>query len=420
MIVTPRHQPPVPVEDRPERPHRLSLTWLEGFLRCHRSALLSIRYGGGTGSHAMGRGSVVHEVIHRGTNAILEHGGRFFDETGTAQVDGQIPPDLAKALLAEVYADPRFTVPADDWDYMRQCAYHWAKYTILDPDEILGVEQLLVWDVGDWRISGKVDLAWMRGDKVGVIDYKTARRPLTVEEFKESFKTKAYALLLAYGKPVTVSEGPERIETVEPHSLGESSQFFEVTEVYPGVIWDRDEPTERMAHRERTLTRVDLVEERVMFESLLAQVSEVFETGQWDAVPGDDQCGKCPARGACPLPNAVLPLTGAISTPEEAEHYAMASFFLEAEKKAVDKALKAYVPEHGPIPLGDGYEYAVAPEKKTSVNREQLAADIAAGTAGPFDDYVKTSYSNRFGRRKAEVVETEPTLDEKYGAEAPF
>lgn len=432
LIVTPRNQPPVPLALRPARPHRLSFTWLSHFARCKHSALLYTRYGGGPASHEMDRGSVIHDCIARLANECLEQG------------EPTIPFDLAKAVLSEVMADPRYTIAPEEWDYARQCVYHWARYTGLNLDQVLGVEQLLVWDATpDWRISGKADFCWRDRETIGVIDWKSARWPLTQEAFDNSLQTKLYSLLLAYGKPVTAepcpacqpgnvaaSDDPEEwacphgcnrgyIETVEPHSLGEGAQFFHIAESYPGVIWDKDEPTERIASRERTLTRAELLDEKAAVEALLAQVSEVFESGQWDAVPGDDQCGKCPARRDCPLPPVLLPAPGLIGTAEEAEHFAVASFFLESEKKDVDAALKAWNEAHGPIPLGDDLEYDVAPERKSAIDKAKLGADIAAGSAGPIEDYTKVSYSNRFMRRKtgkaAEARESKEALSGASG-----
>jgi hypothetical protein len=200
MAVTARNQPPLPLELRPERPARLSQTWLQHYQRCKHSAYLYLKYRGAVSGPQMERGSLFHEVVSRLTNDAIENGWT------------SIPHEVAKAALFEVFAEGDFTVPATEWDTVRRCVFNWAENTKIDPDKILGVEQLVVLDIAGWRISGKIDLAWSDGVTVAIRDYKTSPHPLTKEEFEQSFQQKVYSLLAAYGQPVTVSPAAVRLQ----------------------------------------------------------------------------------------------------------------------------------------------------------------------------------------------------------------
>jgi hypothetical protein len=52
-----RNQPPMPEGERPERPSRLSQTFLRHAANCPRSGALYLLFGGGAGSHEMDRGT---------------------------------------------------------------------------------------------------------------------------------------------------------------------------------------------------------------------------------------------------------------------------------------------------------------------------------------------------------------------------
>lgn len=418
-MITARNQPPLPLELRPERPARLSQTWLSHFQRCKHSAYLYSKYRGATTSPVMERGSLFHEVVARLTSEALDQGW------------DRIPHEVAKAALFEVYAEGKFTVPATEWDHVRRCVFNWAENTVLEPDKILGVEQLVVLDLGDWRVSGKLDLCWQDEQTVGIRDYKTSPHPLTKEEFEQSFQTKVYSLLLAYGKPVTVERCPERcspmpvcetcggrayIETLEPYALGEGAQHFDIAEVYPALVFDDG----GLMERRRVMSRAELLDERSMLEALLEQVTVAFDTGEWPAVPSDDACGKCPCRRDCPLPDQLLPFT-AIETPEEAEHYALAMDILDRERKDVVKALKAYIKngkgEPRPIPLGNGLQLNFV---KVEVNETDYSAyqeAVSSGQPVSLDDYRGKRIQTSF--KPEPVPEVEMTADERWGETMP-
>jgi hypothetical protein len=429
MIVTPRNQAPLPLELRPEKPARLSQTWLSNYLRCKHSAYLYTKYRGATASHAMDRGSLFHETVSRLTNDALDHGWT------------SIPTEVAKACLFEVYAEGNYTVPAEEWDFLRRCVHNWAENTVLEPDKILGVEQLAVMDIGDWRISGKLDLCWSNETTVGIRDYKTSPHPLTKEEYEQSFQAKCYSLLLAYGYPVTVSDcecqgtgqllvdmgdqivpcsfcgGKGYTETVEPYPLGQGAQHFDIAEVYPALVFDDG----GLMERRRVLSRAELLDERSMLEALLAQVSKSFDEGHWPAVPSDDACGKCPARRDCPLPKTLLPFDG-IDTPEEAEHFAMAADLLDLERKSIQKALKAWVKNKDggaprPIPLGNGLQLAFVKQEVNETDYEGFKGAQAAGKMVDLDDFRSKRIQTSF--KPEPIPQREPTPDEKWGDTMP-
>ena len=452
MPVTPRNQPPLPLELRPERPARLSQTWLQHYQRCKRSAFLYLRYRGATTSPQMERGSLAPEVMATLTN----------DALGSGEV--AIPHELAKAALFDLYASGEFNVPATEWDHVRRCVYNWAAATEAQPDprtfsgplpvdKILGVEQLVVWDIGDWRISGKLDLIWRDGVTVVVRDYKTSPSALTQEQFDQSFQQKVYSLLAAYGQPVTVApcnrcegggelfglEAPDDVqpcpdcngkgytETLEPYPLGEGAQFFDIAEVYPALAFEEG----GLMQRQRTMSRTELLDERSMLEALLEQVSKSFDSGEWPAVPSDDACEKCACRRDCPLPEQLLPFT-AIDTPEEAEHFALASDVLAREKADVDKALKAWVKNGGkikrgehhisggdgprPIDLGNGMQLNFVPVEVNETDYKGFREAQAQGKVVSLDEFAGKRIQTSF---KPEPI-PEPTADEKWGESAPW
>lgn len=446
MIVTPRNQAPLPLELRPERPARLSQTWLSNYQRCKHSAYLYSRYRGAVTSPEMERGSLFHEVVQTLTNEALDNGWPT------------IPHEMAKAALFDLYASGRFTVPASEWDHVRRCVYNWAAATEAEPseksfggplplDKILGTEVLVVMDIGGWRVSGKIDLAWKDAATVAIRDYKTALHPLTQDEFDKSFQQIVYSLLAAYGQPVTVEpcecqgtgqllvdmgdrvetcgfcNGKGYTETLEPYPLGEGAAHFDIAEVYPALRFEDDGT---VMQRRRVMSRNELLDERSMLEALLQQVSHSFDSGEWPALPSDDACSKCPAQRDCPLPPQLLPFD-AIDTPEEAQHYAMAEQLLKLERDNIVKALKAWV-KNGrgkknpdapprPIDLGNGTQLNFVPVEVNTTDYDGYRAAVSAGKVVDLDEFRGKRIQTSF---KAEPVPaSELTADEKWGETLP-
>lgn len=407
-----RHQPPA--ESVPERPERVSVTGLDRFSLCPRSYLLGLLYDGGAPSGAMARGSLFHAVVARLTEEAMEQG------------EEKVPPDVAKAALAEMYATGDYVVPASEWDLLRVSLWHWAEHFIVKADEILGVEQLMVWDVGGWRLSGKVDLASVDGKHVSVTDYKTGFAIPTQEAFDSSLQTIAYACMLAYGTPVTIREcecqgtgkqltnmgdtivtcpfcdGRGRTEEVEPYPLGHGAEHFTVREVYPAILFS---DPDRLATRERTLTRAELLDERTMIEALVQSVAKAFETGRFDAIPGETQCSRCPCRKDCPLPEQILPYAGSIESVEEAQHFAFARALLAQESKDVNAAVKKWIEQNGPIPLADGVQLELKVSESVETDRKKLNADIESGASvTDLAPYLKKRSSSRLSEQKVDVA----------------
>lgn len=449
MIVTPRNQAPLPIELRPERPARLSQTWLSNYSRCKHSAFLYTKYRGAVTSPQMERGSLAHEVWQVLTNEALDNGWPT------------IPHEMAKAALFDLYASGRFTVPPDEWDHVRRCVFNWAAATEAETtgtgfggplplDKILGVETLVVMEIGDWTISGKLDLAWRDEITVYIRDYKTAMHPLTQEEFNHSLQQKVYSLLAAFGQPVAVSmcedcggigrrevmrgaehdedpcpgcNGKGYIETPEPYPLGEGAQHFDIAEVYPALRFEDDGT---LMQRGRTMSRTELLDERSMLEALLEQVTHSYDSGEWPALPSDDACGKCPAQRDCPLPPQLLPFDS-IDTPEEAQHFAMASELLKLEKGSIDKALKAWV-KNGkgkknpnaaprPIDLGNGTQLNFVPQEVNTTDYDGYREAVSQGKVVDLEEFRGKRIQTSF---KAEPIPArEESQDEKWGETLP-
>src|SRR5205085_1127581 len=133
-----------------------------------------------------------------------------------------IPPEIVKAIVNEVLADPQFHVPIDEHDYLRESAYRWASNFVVPPQEqILALESLFVLDLGGFQVRGKIDYAEALdgGAAVAVKDWKSSRALPAFEEIArkrpdgslaaKNMQLIVYALLLAFGVPVRFEECPE-------------------------------------------------------------------------------------------------------------------------------------------------------------------------------------------------------------------
>jgi PD-(D/E)XK nuclease superfamily protein len=113
----------------------VSATFLRHLNLCARSAFLYQRYKGQALTVEMQRGKLGHRALELATRTIIQNGER------------NIPPELAKAVLDEVIADPEYWCPIEHHDYVREAVYRWAAHTIMDPAYVVAVETLFELDV---------------------------------------------------------------------------------------------------------------------------------------------------------------------------------------------------------------------------------------------------------------------------------
>jgi RecB family exonuclease len=400
---------------------------------CPRSAALYMRHEGGVGSHEMHRGSAFHKFAERVVLELIDRG------------ENQMPWEVAKDLMAEVVADhPEWVIPPREMDHLRLMAFHFADTFVVDPGRVVAVEKPFEAEVGGFRVRGKVDLA-VRLDDGGVAlkDWKTSPALATQEDIEGSFQLPLYALLVGEGYPVReepcpdhpserldepagclVCGGTGRVETPEPR-IGERFTWFDLSEVYPRLEpWD-EQGGKVLAHRDRRMSRHELVDHRLYIEGLVAKLRHGLDTGLWPAVPDPDgHCNTCAAPQECPIPAAVRGSGSPIESLGQAEDVGVQVAFEEKALRARKAELREYAKANDvEIPCGPnevwGFETVESEEwvtgKKigrptTADAREQfqaaLARAIEQGEEFRYEEYRKPRQSTNFKRRKVTADES--------------
>ena len=421
-----RRQPPLPEDQRPERPSRLSQTMLRHFANCRHSAYLYLKFRGGPGSHQMERGTALHRVAERMGKEALETG------------EPTVPHELVREIVNEVVADPDILIAPSEIDGLHVQAYHLAQALAFDPETLVGIERKVVMEIGGWRIVGKIDVAWVVELTAGVRDYKTTMNlpdnsawgPGITDDGKKRirrflFQALLYALLLKYGRPVsrcdtcegrgyaatdcgfcggkpvgdaaTWLDGKPRPaaacprcgetsewcvdcdgagEIIEDTPLAPRAEKFDVGEWYPAYMYEDDQGAQRLVERSTVIELPELENHRRWLEALVGKVDHAFESGEWPAVPGS-HCNECPAQRLCPIP-AVLrerafdPETGEVIVVDsnEAARAALAlRDRLNADAAELWEQAKAWADQGNVIVVGDQV-YEFQPQTTKSVKKK--------------------------------------------------
>ena len=339
-----------PVEENIERPATLSQTLLAKYDTCPRSAYLYRLLNGGKPSHAMARGSALHETVDQAIQLM-----RAQEE---ATMPGDVATELADAVMAE---HPEWVLRAHDQDVVRLCAYNWAEATVLDFDILLGAEIMLTIELGGFTVRGRIDLAEAKGHTAYLHDYKTSLRIRTKEEVEESFQGKLYALLVLFG--------------VDPETgltLGSGLQDVFFYEEYPRYRTDEGP----LMAREASWTKAEIFEFRGGLERNIANFEDALSTGDWPARDGS-WCTECPAEQLCPIP-AHLREVESIASEADAEDAFSQWFALGKERERYARMMRGWVDENGPIYVGDyaydarvedGHKVKKWPEFLTAIHR---------------------------------------------------
>lgn len=449
-----RNQPPLADHERPDRPSRLSQSFLRHYANCPRSGAFYLLFRGGAPSHPMGRGSAAHLIAERMGKHALEYG------------EATVPHELVREIVNEVVADPSVHVAPSEIDFLHTIAYHLAEALAFDPETIVGLERKVVMEIGGWRVVGKIDLAWVAGERAGVKDYKTSLNlpdnsawgPAETDDGKKRirrflFQTLLYALLLKYGRPVALCDmcggtgeppagSPFREtcpicdgegEMTEDTPLAPRAQEFEIAEVYPAYMYEDDSGVKRLAERSTTITLDELENHRRWLEALIGKVDYAFDTGEWPAVPGS-HCAECPAQSLCPIPavlrGGVIDLdTGEVIGPIDSTATARRALALRDrlmhESGELWEAVKAWADQGNVIIVGD-QAYEFTPSSTTSVRKSKGkndwdglvdAIDRAAETGEDFnrDYWIKKTTSTRFQKRALRPDEKTPDYPEEVG-----
>jgi hypothetical protein len=423
---------------------KASQTLLKHYNGCPRSAFLYALNKGDASTPEMQRGSGLHAVIERSTRAAIDQGEPF------------IPPEVVKAIVNEVLADPEFAIPVEEHDYLRESAYRWAGEWSVDPAAVVSAETMFVLDLAGYQVRCRIDFAELRerGAVVYVADYKSSRAAPAFEDVSrkrsdgtlmaKNFQLVLYALVLAFGVPVRVEAcgrcrgtgeplsvyqvgekidpaipavaaqvrdgklesvcavcgGTGRVETPEPFPVASRAQRFDLEFVFPGIE-DRDG---KMLRRPVTLTRLELEEYRASLEGLLARLAHSEETGDWPAVAGS-HCVECPAQSLCPIPVELRDHAGTVNTLEQAQEAAERLDREAAEHKARREELKRFAKAHE-VPIRFGADQVLEfgyTESERIANKDAMWADMdrAVRYGEPFDRgrYVKVVKSTPFKQR---------------------
>jgi hypothetical protein len=419
---------------------KASQTFLRHYDRCPRSGYLYALYKGEASNVDMVRGRAAHEILERCTRACLENG------------EVAIPPELAKAIVDEVFAEQH--VPLDQHDYIRESVYRWASEWTVDPAVPTWVEQMVVLEVDGWQVRMKVDhAALLEGGAVcDVVDYKTGQGMPTQEEvarkrmtplagggvaaalMAKSFQLVLYALGLRYGRPVreerchdcmgrgwhplegtygeTVKAFADpafrrpcgmcrggRIETIEPFPLAERAQRFDLAYVFPGI---EDKPSGLMARRHMSLTPVELSAYLQSLRGLLARVGQSESSGDWPAQTSALGCGECPAQKLCPIPGELRDFTGVVNALDEAAVQLERLDRGKALSAAQMREVKAWARHNGGrVRFGlDRVAEFVATSSEEIVDKDALwvAVDRAVRYGEPFErsDHVRVKKGTSF------------------------
>lgn len=419
-----------------ERPARYSQSFLRLADNCRRGAYLYLRHGDDQVSHAMDRGTLLHAVHERMVQTLLKQGDRAFIEPDeemlvreghdVRKVAGRVAAVTA-AIVDEVAAEmPWLTVPSAERDLVRVCAFHLAVGFPVALDGLVALERKFVLDVvvdaKPVTVSGIIDLAFAAGSVGQVDDLKTAIHVPDQERFEQSFQTKLYAAMLAFGYPV-VGEGPEEAREAP---LGGRLQYIRAREVYPRKLTGSGHvPT-----REKTYTRGELAD-FIAFDlaGVIRDVEWSFTESRWPAVPGS-HCSTCPAPALCPIP-ADLNMNRPLDEEDAADAAELLDRLQARKTGLVDRLrerLKATVQASGPVRYGTDmvFEGVVGTKKETDWRALQQAVDAGQ----PVEDVQavkKEKPSTTYKARKlsaeeleAEAEQQEPSLDERYGEAAPF
>lgn len=422
-----RDLPPVEPVDPPER---LSQTLARLFDRCKRSAYLYMKHGGGTPSHDLDRGTAAHMFAERLMRTLIEQE----EPSLYAPAEGEDPVSAARqvasmtaAMVDEIAAEhPELTLPAFEWDAVRQMAYHLAVGLDVDPRNVVGIEQKFVLDLEcGWTLSGKVDLASIDGDFGYVDDWKTSFHVPPQGDFEKSIQVKLYAVLLMFGQPVT--KRPKGEERHPP--LGDGLQFVRGRELYPRYLTD----DLRLRERYSVFSRQQLVDFRLNdLERIGRDLSAALESWKFPAVPGS-HCSECPCEPECPLPADLRRHAGEINSEEQAVEALAWAERTSDRVNATRKEVRNFAKSHGPLRVGD-LIFEWRPESSWVTDWPGLEEHVVecAVFGRPLDlpAFRKERVSTKFAKRRLTAEELgeadevggdeAPSADEKWGAEAPF
>lgn len=217
-------------------------------------------------------------------------------------------------------------------------------------------------------LPGQVDILWSEPEPLVVSeDGQTARCPEGSTLFVYDYKT---------GEPANITSVQRNAQLL---SLGLIAQRWTgAAEAVTGIIypraglgeWDMTQPL-----RAAALARVE--------SSIRAKLAAIeservkYAAGEHLSLTEGSHCTYCPSGARCPAKTAMIKsiATGevvrneeAALTPEQAEWIAARLPSIARFVEASRDALKAYVVQHGPVPMGDGVVWGPVMEEQEAIS----------------------------------------------------
>jgi hypothetical protein len=372
---------PIPKDKRPKRPETVSQTLLAHLDRCRYSGLLYMRHRDDPSTPPLIRGSVYHDAKAKAIEWMFEQGER--------EMPGELAKEFAQHIIEEhVDAD----IPGIDQDAIRLMMWNWAESYVLDPETFVGVEILMVLEIDDWIVRGRIDELNIRGEEAFIKDDKTSLHRPDQEEYEAQIQNPLYALFVAEG-------------TLEDTGLpiGGGCNIFHTYQQFPRYRMDDG----TLFNRYAVLGRLELADWKDAIRVHLKKLDHSLENGEWPATPGTHCNSYCPARRECPIPDEDHPELP-IANLADAAKVMETAHLLDLQRKDLFKAGKVWAQENGVISFGDNLEYGPREQTSRKVDRDGItqAAYRAAAYGEPFDpdDFVTETGSNRWAIRQREKV----------------
>lgn len=367
-----RTLPPIPKKARVAPPEKISQTLLSKWDTCHRSAYLYLKHKGGPQSHAMARGEAFHQFVEEAVAYLRDEG------------ETEMPAEVGKDRMMELIARRRdLVLPEHEQNALRALAWNWCAATVVDPDRLVGIEQMIELEVGGWIVRGKLDFAEVLTDfnRAVVRDYKTALAVPSQDEIEngaKSFQGRLYACLLLFGLP----EG-------ETFPLGVGIDEVDVELCYPRYV---NSATGEMVGRTVTWTRDQLVDFRASAEIHVEGLARSLDDGLWQASPGS-HCFECPCRPECPIPEQHHDFEE-IADMDQAVALAEQWYVRDLANRRLKDSLRGFAEQlDEPIYFGD-YKLAFRLQERREIDWEAIDRGV------PLDRAVSVVPSTKFDKFK--------------------
>lgn len=305
-------------------PETLRQTLLSQHDKCPHAAWLSMKYPDRQ-THAMTRGTVLHLVVERGIEMLIDNG------------ETTLPGDMATSLADDLMAEhPEWVLSTAEQDVVRLCAWNWAEAFLFDPEAFLGCEIPMQIELCGWTVTGTIDLAEAQGETLYLRDNKTSLAIKKPDEMRRVFQGQLYALLMMFG---------HHAETGAQMGTGLNHVWF--YEEYPRYRTEEG----GIVKREADWSRAEIFQFKRSLERNLLAFERSMQTDEWPARDGS-WCSTCPSPTECPIPERLREIPD-VATAEDALDAFSKKLANERESRRLQSGLRGWVEEHGPIFTGD-------------------------------------------------------------------